>query len=344
MPKNAATIISYKVRMYDTLQKIASRIIGDAARWIDIAIYNNLNPPYIVNYREISGSQRATGTATLYTPVPPLFDIFIPEGTPVVTDPRSNSSVFSEASGDFQFRYLTQEDVVLTPTEYSKYVSVEAEETGEGYNIFTNKLSYVEGDYYESLGVLARNETPFATGETRRVVVPGEIIFIPIGMNVDTDTYRTNMEGANIPEVLQERVLGVDASLIHSGLYDVRSIDSIAGDFAVDSKGDLGLNAGVDNLAQATIHRLSTQRGSLMSNPGYGSLIPSMVGTASAASTTKMLGLEVRETLLQDPRVLGVEYINVTKGAGGSYIIYAEAKVIGREDPAVLNLVMPPPI
>lgn len=33
---------------HDTLQKIALRELGDASKWVDIALLNNLKPPYIV--------------------------------------------------------------------------------------------------------------------------------------------------------------------------------------------------------------------------------------------------------------------------------------------------------
>lgn len=40
---------SVELRFGDTLQRVAVRELGDAARWVDIALLNNLRPPYVVD-------------------------------------------------------------------------------------------------------------------------------------------------------------------------------------------------------------------------------------------------------------------------------------------------------
>lgn len=39
-----------EIRFGDTLQSIAARELGDAARWVELIAYNNLIPPYLDNF------------------------------------------------------------------------------------------------------------------------------------------------------------------------------------------------------------------------------------------------------------------------------------------------------
>lgn len=61
-----------EIQRGDTLQAIAAREMGDAARWHDLIVYNNLRPPYITDNTAstAAGVLRAGALIRLPAPVP----------------------------------------------------------------------------------------------------------------------------------------------------------------------------------------------------------------------------------------------------------------------------------
>ena len=61
---------SAETRVDDTMQKIAARELGDAARWYDIVALNNLLPPYITNSLASAGPNVIFAGSTILIPSP----------------------------------------------------------------------------------------------------------------------------------------------------------------------------------------------------------------------------------------------------------------------------------
>lgn len=73
-----------ETRWGDTLQAIAVRELGDAARWVDIANLNGLRPPYITGDPEV-----ATGSVLLYGK-----SLLVPSSAPLVSESTDPAAVF----------------------------------------------------------------------------------------------------------------------------------------------------------------------------------------------------------------------------------------------------------
>ena len=339
MSSNEAGIVTYKIKMGDTLQRIALAIAGSADRWLDIASYNNLDAPYIVNFKSILGPQKATGIATFYTDSAPTYNITIPKNTIVATEKK-------EAFGTdgrilYQYQYITTAQIIIRPTSFTAVpVLVEAVESGVGYNIGAKKLSLVMDDALVALGVKVTNTAFFAGGSSKKVVSPGDIIFIPVGVTEDTLTFKTKIPVGNTIDDWADRALGQDFTLI-SEATKIQMLGQIANDIKVTSIGQVVTRAGVENLAQALTQRLTTERGELLYHPEYGSLLPSMIGSSSTPETRKLMAIEARNTLLADPRVVSVISVQVSKGDSGAYFVDSDVEVLGSSNPVRLNLVMP---
>ena len=82
--------------------------------------------------------------------------------------------------------------------------------------------------------------------------------------------------------------------------------------FDVDTrKADLSTVSGTDNLAQAIILRLMTPVGTRPLRPTFGSQLPLMLGKGQSAEMQRVAQMIIGSTVLQEPRVLGVEDIQV---------------------------------
>lgn len=332
-----ADIIPYKIRTGDTLQRIAMDIIGDASRWIDIATFNKLQSPFIVNYKDVLGAQKATGTAVIYMESAPGGIISIPKYTIVAT----NDIVLYGSDISTNYQFVTQEEVFLSPSYFRTPVEVEAVEPGRDYNLAPGKLKRVLDDSLSALGVKAVNETAFTGGAKKFVVSPGDIIYIPLAGPIGSQTF--NYEIPDSPQDISQwsqRILGTDLSLLPDP-FAVQSLGEIANDLAITSKGDLKIVTGTPNLAQALTHRITTDKGELVGHPSYGSIIPQMIGSPETPKTSTVIGLEVKRTLLLDPRVDSVLSVNVSKSENTAFFAVAEVNVLGSESSEVVNLVMP---
>lgn len=341
MPRNSSATIPYKVQMGDTLPRIAIRTLGDSSRWTDIAFFNALNPPFIANYKDVSGAQKTTGPVVFYLDAPPVSDILIPQGTIVGTTPQK---MFGGGESEHQLIYETLSEAYLTTTAFEITLVVRAISFGVEYNIRAGKITTLNDANLVDLGVQVRNDENFTTGTSTKVATPGDVIFIPLDLRSDTNTYQNRVTDIVSLDEWQDRVLGTDIRLIQAGAFNIQDLNQIVNDIRVDDKGDILTVTGIRNLAQTTQHRLSTQRGDVLGAPEFGSMFAYMVGTNTELATRKFLSLEAKQTLQKDPRVVAVLSVEVIQGSGGAFIINSICLVLGRDDPQELNQVMPPSV
>ena len=335
---NEADIITYKVRMGDSLQRIALNVTGNAEDWINIASYNSLDPPFIVNYKDTLGAQKAEGIANLFTDVAPVSNIIITKDTKVATPLLKAFGSTNDLY--YQYEFVTTEQIILAPTFFNVPVKVQAVKGGAEYNLAPRKLSAVNDTTLTALGVRVANNGAFSGGSSKKVVSPGDILFIPIGMQADTLTFKAKIPIGSTLKDWGERVLGQDFVFIREATK-IQRLGQIANDIKTTSDGQAATRAGVQNLAQSITHRLTTQKGELLYHPEYGSLLPGMIGTSNSPETKKLMSLEARDNLLSDPRVVTVLSLDVTEDLFGAYYIDAQIEVLGSSTPVALNLVMP---
>jgi phage baseplate assembly protein W len=99
---------------------------------------------------------------------------------------------------------------------------------------------------------------------------------------------------------VKKDLLGSDLLLVEHKLGVDLFIDK--GDIG---KGDIGIVSDEMNLAQAILHRIRTVKGELadIGHPNYGSNIFDFVGQPNNRTTRARLQLEIRDTLMQEPRI-----------------------------------------
>jgi hypothetical protein len=84
----------------DTMQRLAFRELGDAKRWVDIALLNSLRPPYIVDDAALAGDgvayagQKILVPVEVETPVADTHDEFL-------TDVKLSKGILQIRDGDF---------------------------------------------------------------------------------------------------------------------------------------------------------------------------------------------------------------------------------------------------
>lgn len=99
---------------------------------------------------------------------------------------------------------------------------------------------------------------------------------------------------------VKKDLLGSDLLLVEHKLGVDLLVDK--GDIG---KGDIGIVSDEMNLAQAILHRIRTVKGELadIGHPNYGSNIFDFVGQPNNRTTRARLQLEIRDTLMQEPRI-----------------------------------------
>lgn len=105
-------------------------------------------------------------------------------------------------------------------------------------------------------------------------------------------------------------------------------------------RGDLVLTEGVDNLAQATNHRIRTLAGELLYYPAYGCYVQLALGLKLEPVISLMAAAWVREALQQEPRLASIEGLNA-QADGDRLAIQARVMAVGQNSPIDLNLVTP---
>jgi len=103
-----------------------------------------------------------------------------------------------------------------------------------------------------------------------------------------------------VPSAQEQASASTDPDLVFE-----RDVQLSAGRL-VAVNGDLSLIAGIDNLKQALVSRITVDRGELLFHPEYGSEIRSLIGVASGPTAGLLSSRYAKAAVIADPRVASV--------------------------------------
>ncbi len=279
-------LIEHKIVDTDTIQSIAYQYLGDAKRWIEIAEYNSLEYPYILDTKEAYEQLYANGyltiTRSLFTS-----SVVVYKGSQFST--KINSSGIRKV-------YEVTEDTILPAGEPVGYVHVRCINYGTFGNTIAGtirearRLNTSVGSNVGDFTVT--NEQPFNNGTNATVKFTGQVIYIPAS------------EGEEDAQIMSN----LDTYLTLLGGEDLAL--TIDGDLTDDGFGDLATKVGLNNIKEAVKHRFMTERGSIGHHPQYGSNLAELIGRPHTPYLDKLIELDIYETLSYEDRISSVRIIH----------------------------------
>lgn len=159
---------------------------------------------------------------------------------------------------------------------------------------------------WKELVILNDLKPPYVSvsGDGRRILRPNDQILYPTA-NPDAQVGAVESDPTDDNNPLVKR-LGRDVKL--------RSYGSAGGitelDFEINSRGDLAVIEGVDNMIQAVEIKFSTERGTLPTHPRFGISAP--IGSKALIRTLVGFQLDARLCLISDSRISNVNKLNFT--------------------------------
>ena len=143
----------------------------------------------------------------------------------------------------------------------------------------------------------------------------GSKLVIPTpGINIPNKTNNSAKE-------IEKYAYGCDLDIFSTelGEHKVANLE-IQGELTDDTKGDIKLSEGINNLRQQLIIRLGTPKGALLLHPEFGSNIHKYIGKRITVELLTKVKLEVQECILGDFRVLGVSDVTAIGKNTGIYV------------------------
>lgn len=269
----------YIIREGDTLENIWQQH-PYLTSWKTLAEFNHLEYPYIVS-PDTDTEEPASGYVVFFSSHPATEDITIPIGTIVGCTLDSHI-----------YQYLTQEEgKIITGQLNSNPVLITATETGKEYNLPPSSINTI---FTNINNLTVTNPSPISGGFKLQVKKYGETLYIPIEGSTEVREAPINFVN----------VYGID---IYAG-------DNLSYEFGMlrkSTNNDLLLVAGLDNLKQALVRRVTTPEGSLLGHPEYGSRFYQYIGKALSYQIPELLKIETSRCLKGDPRVKDVSDIEV---------------------------------
>lgn len=272
----------------DTIESIIKKNGGlspdVASVWQQIATLNNLEYPYVAPNSEFQTQVYATGTVTFYGAPSTV----VPSGTRVSYTPPSGTPIY----------FRTNSQVTLDATGQGT-VSVTAEAPGALANIgplSINEIVDALGDPLVIAGLTSvSNTSETVGGRIWQVLRPGDNILLPVPANQEGQEPYLDRGPSN-----SKNLFGRDIFLDETG------------DFVSDAGGDLRTVDGIENMEVAVINRLQTEPTELVKHPDYGLNLVRLVGEPGDSNAAALMKLEMKATLLQDPRIKDVRDVTVT--------------------------------
>jgi len=169
------------------------------------------------------------------------------------------------------------------------------------------------GCNWEDIANLNNLSYPFISSE----VIPGETNIAYVGSTILIPIEKVYKKNSSIATI-EKRVYGSDLQFLR---YEDHSLEPYLLD---TSEGDIQISEGINNLYQACCSRFTVDKGSLVLHPEYGTEIRQFLGKGKGNYKTLIkIKLDVKRTLLQDPRIERVEEV-VVKFKDGVCRISAE--------------------
>ncbi len=332
----------------DTLSKIAWKVYGDPTEWKIIALFNNIEYPYIVNYDFVT-EVKATGTVRFYRDTSIAGAITIPKGTPLWVP---------AFQGTLEIDFVTSQDKVLNLAEAYVDVPVEALQYGEignvaprlitgvGYTFTVTSANATVGATYTNNGktftvltTIAAETTlyasgtgsPAASGVLTKASGTGDATIAFSACDFTGVSKILNITATRNGKIYKVAKPG-DVLQIPKTEKTVRSVvtpseptfEQLFGvDIAINSSGewnnianillsDVRLSYGTDNLVQALKHRIATRAGFYLHHITYGTSLPYYVGKKNVPYWQELAKSDMTQACLLDPRVNRLEDVSMT--------------------------------
>ena len=187
---------------------------------------------------------------------------------------------------------------------------------------------------YNNLQYPYITETPSYQNGFNKFLTPGDIIYLPMEKEYISGDINTVINPAKAALNTYEEILGRDLKLtkLTQATTGVSEFN-----LSISPNGDLDIIVGKDNIEQAIDIKLNTERGELMSHPGFG-IVP-VVGHKGSKNVTFNLHLSLYDTMLSDGRIkeLTDTYVNIS---GDKASVKTKVHVIGHVPYVPLVLTM----
>ena len=269
---------SYIVRSGDTLVRIALNALGDPTLWKEIALFNGLDYPYIVedepNFRK---EIYATGKVTFYRAT----------GSPgVVPIPKGTAVWVPVYRGTNRIDFVTTEDAFLDLMQAQVEVPIIAVHYGDIGNVASGEITG-----FSLTGIASISNTDTTTGgKVWKVAFVGDLIQIPTTNKITTSIV--------VPSVLNyDSLFGVDIWINKDGELD----------FSVEFAKDLARVFGVENLSQALMDRIKTSKGFYPYYANYGTNLPLYIGKKGTLNWYALIKIDIKGSVMLDPRISSIK-------------------------------------
>lgn len=292
MAQQTTTILRHIIRQGDTLERLAQEFMGDATGWLQLAILNGLNYPYISDDNSFVTKIQAAGTVTFARTASTTGDIIIPAGYKVSVPATTRSP---------QKDYTTNAQVILPSASATVTAAVTAVVAGEIGNSPALTVSILSTAITNLASVT--NTNPITGGEILTVLTPGNTLLIPVSSDGLAGTTGLDTQALQGEEFFTA-LLGTDIAL------------DAGGDLFGDARGGLATVGGIPNFQSAMQHRLQTELGWYAYLPNYGSNVRQSVGQRGDQYWLQRTRIEAERTLRGDPRVQDLQNIKASFVAG----------------------------
>lgn len=285
--------IEHRISGTDTIRTLAQYYLGDSNRWQEIAEFNNLSYPFIVD-DDNERRNMTHGNGYVFIKRTNFRNARnVEKGWQMIVE----GDVFSGQQRVFEVVQSTR----FNEGKQTAYVPIRATIHGilgnlpSGMNLHPG-IGFAENGFgIEEAYTLAN----FEGGQDVRVLTIGEFIYIP-----DQSEDIKYTDWSSMAEAIGEADIALNED----------------GEVWIDGFGDIASVSGIDNIAAALNHRLMTERGSLRLHPVYGSGIHALIGKTQSPYRLKMIELDIYETLAYEDRVRDVKIVDIRVEGTSVYV------------------------
>ena len=295
----------------DTIFSFAQRVLGDAARFVDIVLINNLSAPYIV----ANNVTKPSGTVAWgdYLTVPAR---------------ESESLVNPGATADKASSFVGV--VTSTGTAFEVIDTRAIDEGLPGWSI-DQWIGYTVTK--TTAGI---SESRIVTGNTASVLIVN-LPWTTFPAVDDAYTIDLVLFDARRPRTAMDRVFGTDL-LLRWQPASGGAASNLLADIVIGSSGDLALARGEDNYLQALNIRMRTEQGSLLLHPSFGVQMP--VGRPWSEDIAILYVFYAKQSMLEDPRTAEVTNTRITL-EGSAYTFSADVRPVNVKNSRPVSVTVP---